>query len=113
MASAYVTLRRGAQELGTYLVSLHLPTPQRVDVDGKTYQVALRFKRYYKPYTVALLRFDHDKYLGTEIPKNYSSRVRLRDPGNGAQGPASQVSRRCKAPPSLLAVASGRDRKSR
>lgn len=80
MASAYVRLRKGGEELGTYLVSLHLPTPQRVEVDGKAYEIALRFKRYYKPYTVELLRFDHDKYLGTDIPKNYSSRVRLRDP---------------------------------
>ena len=79
MASAYVTLRRGAQELGTYLLSLHLPTPQRVEVDGKAYEIALRFKRYYKPYTIELQRFDHDKYLGTEVAKNFSSRVRLRD----------------------------------
>ncbi|MGB7159275.1 MAG: cytochrome c biogenesis protein ResB, partial [Tepidisphaeraceae bacterium] len=83
MASAYVTLRNGAQELGTYLVSLHLPTPQRVVVDGKPYDIALRFKRYYKPYAIELLRFDHDKYLGTEVAKNFSSRIRLTDPAYG------------------------------
>jgi hypothetical protein len=79
MASAYVTVRKAGQAVGTYLLSLHLPTPQRVEVDGKAYQLALRFKRYYKPYTVELLRFDHDKYLGTTSPKNFSSRVRLKD----------------------------------
>jgi cytochrome c biogenesis protein ResB len=36
--------------------------------------------RYYKPYTVSLLAFNHDLYPGTEIPKNFSSRIHLSDP---------------------------------
>jgi ABC-type transport system involved in cytochrome c biogenesis permease subunit len=51
-----------------------------VEVDGRTYQIDLRFKRAYKPYSLTLIDFAHDKYTGTETPKNFSSRVRLRDP---------------------------------
>ena len=79
--SAYVTLvSPNGVELGTYLVSLWMQSPQDVEVDGKTYRIDLRFKRTYKPYSLTLIDFAHDKYTGTETPKNFSSRVRLRDP---------------------------------
>ena len=67
-------------ELGTYLVSLFLDAPQPVEVDGKTYLIDLRWKRAYKHYSLTLIDFAHDKYTGTQTPKNFSSRVRLRDP---------------------------------
>lgn len=44
---------------------------------GREYMLALRPERYYKPFHVELLDFTHEKYKGTEIPKNFSSRVRL------------------------------------
>ncbi|HLJ91945.1 MAG TPA: cytochrome c biogenesis protein ResB [Gemmataceae bacterium] len=79
--STYVTFKRkGTGEvLGTYLLSIWL-NPQPLSVDGKTYDVSLRFKRTYKPYTIHLLKFSHDIYIGTETPKNFSSLVRLDDP---------------------------------
>jgi ABC-type transport system involved in cytochrome c biogenesis permease subunit len=85
LASAYVTFKKKetGQSLGTYLVSQWLTAngrPQQVVSDGKAYEVYLRFKRTYKPYTLYLLEFRHDVYPGTDIPKNYSSRVRLVDP---------------------------------
>jgi ABC-type transport system involved in cytochrome c biogenesis permease subunit len=84
--SAYFTLRKkgSGEALGTYLVSVWLslgssnPT-QPVTVDGKTYEMALRLKRSYKPYTFQLIEFSHDLYQGTDVPKNYSSQVRLED----------------------------------
>lgn len=78
--SAYVTLTANGQNLGTYLVTLFIDAPQEVLVDGKPYRIQLRNKRYYKPYTIHLLDFKHDRYLGTEVPMNFSSRVRLVDP---------------------------------
>jgi ABC-type transport system involved in cytochrome c biogenesis permease subunit len=78
--SSYVTLLRSGQSLGTYLVSLYIDQPQVVNVDGKTYWIQLRFERYYKPYTVQLVNFTHDRYLGTDVPKNFSSDIRLIDP---------------------------------
>lgn len=79
--AAYVTFKNKTtgQPLGTYLVAVVL-NPQPLTVDGKTYEVALRFKRTYKPYTIHLLKFSHEVYLGTDKPKNFSSLVRLDDP---------------------------------
>jgi ABC-type transport system involved in cytochrome c biogenesis permease subunit len=87
LASAYVTFRKkgGGEALGTYLLSVWLsvgtdrPT-QPLTVDGKTYEVSLRFKRTYKPYTLHLFKFTHDLYQGTEVPKDYASAIRLEDP---------------------------------
>jgi cytochrome c biogenesis protein ResB len=42
--------------------------------------IALRPMRYYKPYSVTLQKFTHERYAGTEIPKNFASRVTLSDP---------------------------------
>ncbi len=78
--SAYITLFRGEQRLGAYLVSVYLEDPQAVDVGGKIYGIQLRFKRTYKPYTLHLLDFKHDKFVGTETARNFSSKVRLVDP---------------------------------
>jgi hypothetical protein len=81
LPAAYVTLREpGSQRsIGTYLVSLELD-PQPVILADRTVRIALRPKRSYKPYTVELKEFRHDKYVGTEVPKNFSSRVLLTDP---------------------------------
>jgi len=84
VASAYITLRdkQTSQELATYLVSVGLPE-QQVELGGKKYELALRFKRMYKPYSMHLYDFRFDKYLGTETAKNFSSELRLVDPSRG------------------------------
>ena len=43
--------------------------------------VGMRFARAYKHFTLTLLKFSHDRYSGTEIPKNFSSRIKLDTPG--------------------------------
>lgn len=81
VASAYLTLKRknGGETLGTWLASLWLD-PQHVTLDGKVYRIALRHQRSYKPFSLELIDFKHERYIGTDIPKDFSSRVRLRDP---------------------------------
>lgn len=64
--------------LGTWLVSTMLVQPQTFEYDGRTWRIALRFERAYKPYSITLLKFSHDRYIGTDIPKNFSSDIRLR-----------------------------------
>jgi hypothetical protein len=64
--------------LGTYLVSAYIGRPQTFTHNGRTYQITLRLERIYKMHSLQLLEFRHDKYPGTDIPKNFSSRVRLR-----------------------------------
>lgn len=81
MPSAYVTFH--AKEGGasqTYLMTPWIEEGQTVKVGGKEYQVALRLQREYQPYTLHLEEFRHDLYPGTDIPKNFSSKVRLIDP---------------------------------
>lgn len=66
--------------LGTWLLSPQLPAPQTFDYGGHSWRLALRAERAYKPFSLTLLKFTHDVYLGTDIPKNYSSRLRLTTP---------------------------------
>lgn len=57
--------------------------PQTFSYNGHDYEIALRPVRYYKPYSVTLLEFHHDLYAGTDIPKNFSSKVHLTDLAHG------------------------------
>src|SRR5262249_7153025 len=79
--AAYITLKKKGSDrvLGTYLVSNYLP-PQRVDLDGKVYELALRPKRTYKPYVLHATEVRTEYYEGTTRPKSYSSKVVLLDP---------------------------------
>jgi ABC-type transport system involved in cytochrome c biogenesis permease subunit len=85
LPSAYVRLlKKGTDEpVGTYLVSLIVGRPQKLAVDGKGYELQLRNTRYYKPFTLHLIEFRFDRYVGTNTPKNYSSQLRLVDPEKG------------------------------
>ncbi|HXF09467.1 MAG TPA: cytochrome c biogenesis protein ResB [Desulfuromonadaceae bacterium] len=64
---------------GTFLVSGFVERPQAFQLDGRTYQMILRPQRFYKPFSIHLVEFHHDVYPGTDIPKNFSSRVRLQN----------------------------------
>ena len=55
----------------------------KIEIDGKRYDLELRFRREYLPFSMTLIEFRFDRYLGTEVAKNYSSRVRLVDPERG------------------------------
>lgn len=86
MAAVHVEFRKkGSNDsLGKYLLSQIVAANDRfdqVEVDGKSYDVALRFKRSYKPYAIALKDVRKDDYLGTNTPMNYSSDVVLTDAG--------------------------------
>jgi len=75
--AAHLELVAAEGALGTWLVSPLLGMPQTFDYQGHTWQLALRFKRYYHPFAIKLIDFTHDVYPGTEIPKNFSSRIHL------------------------------------
>jgi hypothetical protein len=83
MPAAILELRSPQGSLGTWLVSPFLDAPQSVTCNNRPYNLALRLRRYYQPFTLQLLDFRHDVYAGTDIPKNFSSRVRLRNPPTG------------------------------
>ncbi len=81
--SAYITLLdKEGLAMGTLLVSLNLDQTQEIAIDGHPWRFALRFKRDYKPYTLHLLDFTHEKFVGTEKARNFASRIRLVDPAH-------------------------------
>jgi hypothetical protein len=80
LVSAAVEIFAAEGSLGTWLVSDALGAPQTFSGGGRTWQLAMRPARYYKPYSVTLQKFTHEKYPGTEIPKNFASTVTLIDP---------------------------------
>lgn len=83
MPTAIVELTGSPGAAGTWLVSMFLDDSQALSVDGKTYEISLRSARHYKPFSLELLKFSHDKYQGTDIPKNFSSRVRVKNTRSG------------------------------
>ena len=80
IAAIEIIPKNSGTSLGTWLVSDALGEPQTFSCDGRNWMIALRPMRYYKPYSVTLQKFTHERYPGTEIPKTFSSRVTLIDP---------------------------------
>jgi len=87
--AAWIEVAGDSGPIGTWLVTTIAGTPNSAPVlrpaqtfqhAGRSYVIAMRFTRSYKPFTLTLQKFSHDKYSGTEIPKNFSSRIRLETP---------------------------------
>jgi hypothetical protein len=82
--SAYVELVGTDGSLGVYLVSAGLGNPQKFDYAGKSWKLVMRPVRHYQASSITLEKFSHDIYPGTDIPKNFSSRIKINPPGGGA-----------------------------
>lgn len=84
--AAYVTFMKAGVSFGTYMVSpnlqfdSHVIAEQELRTDTQVYRIALRFRRHYKPYALHLKKFHHDVYPGTNVPRDFSSELRLVDP---------------------------------
>jgi hypothetical protein len=83
LSVAVVEVKAEGRSLGTWLASNALDAPQSFVAGGRTFALSLRQRREYLPYTLTLQDFKHDVYPGTSIPKNFSSLVRLDNPGSG------------------------------
>lgn len=83
--SAVVEIETPQGSLGTWLLSEFIGEPQSLVWSNRTYQLTLRPRRYYTPYHVQLVRFQHEVYPGTDIPRHFSSRVRLSRADTGEQ----------------------------
>lgn len=75
--TAYVEVAAPEGSLGVWLVSAIMEEPQSFTYQGRTWQLALRSRRDYLPFTLTLGKFTHDIYPGTEIPKNFASSIHL------------------------------------
>jgi hypothetical protein len=75
-----------ARELGAAMTSKiigDLTQPQTVSVAGKEFAFALRPERVDHPFSLKLLKATHSIYTGTDIPKDFRSRVQLKNPQTG------------------------------
>jgi hypothetical protein len=89
--SAVVEVVQDGESEGTWLVSnvFEERFPEQSFTLGETrYDVGLRYKKTYLPFTVTLLEFNHDRYPGTNIPSNFSSKVRV---DHSATGESQEV----------------------
>lgn len=64
----------------TWLASDQLGEPQTFSCVGKNWRLVMRPARYYKPYSLTLQKFTHERYAGTQIAKNFASHAVLNDP---------------------------------
>ncbi|MFG0332173.1 MAG: cytochrome c biogenesis protein ResB, partial [Maioricimonas sp. JB049] len=91
MPALYVRLldKQTGEPIETFLVSTMLDlfnlgrNPQTITLDGSEYDLRLRFKRSYKPYTITLRDIRKEDYIGTNTPRDYSSYVKLVDESRG------------------------------
>lgn len=84
LSSAFVeVIAKDGKSLGTWLLSNGFPASQIFSTGGRSWGMSLRPRRFYQPFSIRLLDFTHDRYLGTQIPKNFSSRIRLENTDTG------------------------------
>jgi hypothetical protein len=74
---------KDGRSMGVYLLSNGLGARQGFMHEGRSWRFALRLRHYQHPFSLTLKDFKHDIYPGTDIPKNFSSLVRLKDPRAG------------------------------
>lgn len=73
----------GGAAPGRWLLSNALVGSQSFEAGGKSWTFAIRQARLYHPFSIKLIDFSHDRYLGTNVPKNFSSKIRLLNPATG------------------------------
>jgi len=79
--AAYIELSKDNRSLGVWMVSVNVSRAQLVTLPGSPpLQLSLRFRRTYKPYSLHLIDFRHDRFTGTQVARNFASHVRLHDP---------------------------------
>ncbi len=83
LTSAFIEINGVQGSLGTWLVSNAIADRQSFSVNDHSYELIMRQRRFYKQFALTLIHFEHDRYAGTDIPKNFSSRVRLLDSERG------------------------------
>jgi ResB-like family len=78
-----------AQQLGpdmaqmAHQIAVQLVAPQTVEVGGKEFTFVMRPTRIYHPFSLTLLKATHTVYPGTDIPKDFRSRVTIDNPQTG------------------------------
>jgi hypothetical protein len=75
-----------AQQAGAQMahtIASDLAAPQSVELNGQNFTFVMRPMRIYHPFSLMLLKATHTVYPGTDIPKDFRSRVQLKNPQTG------------------------------
>jgi hypothetical protein len=75
-----------AQQVGADMahnIAGKLVAPQSVEINGQKFTFVLRPTRIYHPFSLTLLKAMHTVYPGTDIPKDFRSRVQLKNSQTG------------------------------
>jgi hypothetical protein len=75
-----------AQQAGADMaqkIAGQLVAPQSIEINDKKFTFSLRPARTYHPFSLTLLKATHAVYPGTDIPKDFRSRVLLNNPKTG------------------------------
>ncbi|HEY0789655.1 MAG TPA: cytochrome c biogenesis protein ResB [Chthoniobacterales bacterium] len=81
VATTAVTLVDHGRPVGSWSLSTGFPQPVSLKIGQEPFQMTLQPQRYYRPFSIELLKFRHDRYAGTDIARNFSSQIRLVDNG--------------------------------
>lgn len=79
-------VQNGYAQMGAAMaqkIARQLTAPQNLVVDGRVFTLSLRPARVYHPFSLTLLKATHTTYPGTDIPKDFRSRVRIDNPQAG------------------------------
>jgi len=85
-ATLVEAVRNGYQQMGPAMAQQiigKLIAPQTIAAGGKQYTFTMRPTRIYHPFSFTLLKATHTTYPGTDIPKDFRSRVLLQNKGTG------------------------------
>jgi hypothetical protein len=84
LATAFVdVIPDSGKSQGRWLLSNAFKGEQSFEAAGRPWKFAIRPRRLYHSFSIKLLNFSHDRYLGTEIPKNFSSKIKILNPETG------------------------------
>ena len=79
-------VRNGYAQMGAGMaqkIAGQLVAPQTITVDGKSFAFTMRPARVRHSFSLTLLKATHTTYPGTDIPKDFRSRVRIDNPQTG------------------------------
>ena len=79
LPAALIKVSKGKEELGRWLVTCSSEFQQSLKVEKETWKIILRPQRNYLDFSLTLVDLKWEKYQGTEIPKNFQSRVIVED----------------------------------
>ncbi len=88
-------VRNGYAQMGAAMaqsIASRLVAPQSIVVDGKKFTFVMRPLRVRHPFSLTLLKATHTVYPGTDIPKDFRSRVSINNPQTGEKKREVEIS---------------------